>query len=151
MKNLLILCVTLLAVPAFAAKPSPRPVQKAKPKSTQIARRPLGPSPNSIYFAGLSTRLDPANEKKLGLLAQGITRQKWKSIQLVAHAYRCGNAKACADVQSGRINAVRASLVKKGFKPNKINSIAFGQSAPGPGQGHDAQIYFQKVDILVLK
>jgi outer membrane protein OmpA-like peptidoglycan-associated protein len=152
MKKALVLLLAFAALPAFAAKPSPRPAKKAPlPVVRPFKPKPLLPSPNAIYFPGLSSKLDVNGAKKLGGLAQGISRSKWKSIELIAHSYRCGNAKACQEIQHERINAVRTALIQKGFPPSKINGISFGQSLPGPGQAKDALVYFQKVDIVVMK
>jgi outer membrane protein OmpA-like peptidoglycan-associated protein len=136
----------------LAANPPPRPAKKpAAPVIIPFKPRPLLPSPNAVYFPGLSARLDANGGKKLDALAQGINRTKWKSIELIAHAYRCGNAKACQEIEHQRINSVRTALIQKGFKPYKISGITFGQSLPGPGQMKDAQVYFQKVDVIVLR
>jgi outer membrane protein OmpA-like peptidoglycan-associated protein len=141
----LFLVFVILAVssPALAAKAK-------KPAPHAHASRVLMPEPNAIYFSGLGSTLDAAAIKKLTAFSAGLSKHHWSEIQLIGHAYRCRDAKVCFAIQSQRNNAVKSFLVKRGVKPYKINTIAFGDSIhPGPGDTPAAQALEQKVEIIL--
>ena len=138
----------LLSVPVFAAKPK-KAVPAPKPSSVPLSH-PLKVDPNAVYFRGLGSTLDVNAVKKLTQVTQTLTKYRWNDIQLVAHAYRCKDAKVCTAIEAQRNAAVKGFLVKHGIKPYKINTIAFGDSIhPGPGDTPYAQALQQKVEVLI--
>ncbi len=105
---------------------------------------------NLIFQRAQSTILEASHEDLNRLVSMMKERREMK-IQLEGHTDFAGNGEANMALSQDRVEAVKAYLIKKGIKKNRIRLKAFGGSQPLTRQRTDeAKASNRRVEVRVL-
>jgi outer membrane protein OmpA-like peptidoglycan-associated protein len=87
-------------------------------------------SPNIVFFASGSARLDPSAERMLDAAMQWFRYVGATRIRIDAAADRVGSSDANRRLSWRRAVAVRDALVRRGFPPGRISIRVLGEDQP---------------------
>jgi OOP family OmpA-OmpF porin len=90
----------------------------------------LADSPPMVGFASGSARLTPRDEAVLDAAIPWLRAAGAESVYIDGYADRAGSARANLRLSRRRAEAVRASLIRRGFPADRIEIRAFGETRP---------------------
>ncbi len=84
----------------------------------------------NLFFDNNKTNIRHISDQTLDELADLLQRHPSAHITLIGHTDNVGTAEYNLRLSEGRVNSVKAELVKRGIDPNRINTIGKGETEP---------------------
>jgi len=84
----------------------------------------------NLFFDNNKTNIRHISDQTLDELADLLQRHATVKITLIGHTDNVGTAEYNQKLSEGRVNSVKAELVKRGIDPNRINTIGKGETEP---------------------
>ena len=84
----------------------------------------------NLFFDNNKTNIRHISDQTLDELADLLQRHPSAHITLIGHTDNVGSAEYNLRLSEGRVNSVKAELVKRGIDANRINTIGKGETEP---------------------
>ena len=113
---------------------------------------PLAYILKGVYFKIASSRLADKSERQLHVVATALLAHQSVRIKLRGHTDNRGSKSLNQALSQKRANAVRASLIKRGIKANRIEIEGMASAEPiGSNNTKEGRLNNRRVDIAVIK
>ncbi len=104
----------------------------------------------NVLFATNEAMLLPPAWETIDRLAAVLRKYPYKTVEIEGHTDNTGTAAYNLSLSQRRANAVRHALLARGITPNRVETVAFGQSRPvatnSTAQGRQQN---RRVDIII--
>ncbi len=117
--------------PAAAATPTPAPTPAADPNAKPVLKKDRLEIPGQIVFESGSAVLKPESDAALTQLTTYLNETpRVTKLRIEGHTDNVGSPESNETLSGQRALAIKAALIAKGIKKERLLSVGFGQAKP---------------------